>query len=305
MTTGADPNGGKALRNKRAALLAALKACDAECQAAGVPALPTGNLGETPNPHLEATQLHVAIQKNKRRRSGNGQLTREEEERNRDIDKAIKERGIWRVCKFIISDKGSRNLAKNVITLNEWVGYIGDEPPAIKNREDFVEAFHGACLVRFNKHRTYVNGRIKTACLAWWSNNKNTLPSVKDLERCLKRTLIFTDAEEDDEKKLFYWYWNDLLYKATGCKQDWHEKHRHFMTISKAAPPDTPNRVYITPSTEAYAVACFASNRERWLKMFAIKKAEPAYKQIVLSKFPEKYKPDEDHVSTIRSTVNG
>lgn len=290
-------NAEKALRQKRALKLQELRTLDLECQASGIPSLAAGGgiHDTTPNPHLEATTLQAeAARTKKAKRARDSEEAKKEKERLKHIKTTISGAGIWRVTKFILSEDRGRKVAMACIKIMKWVGTIGDEPAAIKGREDFVDAYWTVVIKLFNEHRTYVNGEIKKVFYKWWLDHGNTLPTVAEIKSCLDRTV---DIEDDDECELFEFYWNCLIPKACGNMQDWDTDHRYYMTISKGAPPGKPNEPYVTPSTEAYILSVYQSNRTRWLSMFEIKKKFPSLKQVVITNFPDKYAKTDDHVS--------
>lgn len=290
-------NAEKALRQKRALKLQELRTLDLACQEHGIPSLTAGGgiHDTTPNPHLEATTLQAAAARTKKaKRARDSEEAKKEKERLKHIKTTISSAGIWRVTKFILTEERGRKVAMACIKIMKWVGTIGDEPAAIKGREDFVDAYWTVVIKLFNEHRTYVNGEIKKVFYKWWLDNAETLPTVAEIKSCVDRTV---DIDSEDQCELFDFYWNCLIPKACGNMQDWDTNHRHYMTISKGAPPGKPNEPYVTPSTEAYLLSVFQSNRNRWLSMFEIKKKFPNLKQVVITNYPDKYDKEDDHVS--------
>lgn len=296
MTTN-NGNAEKTLRQKRALKLQELRTLDLECQASGIPSLTAGGgiHDTTPNPHLEATALQAeAARAKKSKRSRDSEEAKKEKERLKHIKTTISGAGIWRVTKFILSEERGRKVALTCIKIMKWVGTIGQEEAALKGQQDFVDAYWTVVIKLFNEHRTYVNGEIKKVFYKWWLDHEEDLPTVAEIKSCLDRTV---DIQSISGYHLFDFYWNCLLPKACGNMQDWDTNHRHYMTISKGAPPGKPDEPYITPSTEAYIVSVFQSNRDRWMSMFEIKKKFPSLKQVVITKYPEKYNKVMDHVS--------
>jgi hypothetical protein len=102
--------------------------------------------------------------------------------------------------------------------------------------------------------------------------NNGYFPSSAMLLACLERKI---DLEKAADAQFFEVYWDGLLPKTTGNKHDWSPAHSHYVKITDGAPPNSPNSLYITPSTEAFVVAVIESNEERWVETYRQKQANP------------------------------
>jgi hypothetical protein len=111
---------------------------------------------------------------------------------------------------------------------------------------------------------------MKDVCIAWMrDNNKTALPSNDKFLKILTR-----DPKVD--KDLFVWYWDQYLPKVAGTSKAWNKKIKYFGLISLHHPPDNPKNVYITPSTEAWAVLLIMNCRDRWPKQKELKEQNSA-----------------------------
>jgi hypothetical protein len=71
------------------------------------------------------------------------------------------------------------------------------------------------------------------------------------------------------------------------------------MCLSTASPPNDASQLYITPSTEAIALAFFENNRSKWPALFAARQAYPTAKEI---RVKSKVEVDENGVPTAEFT---
>jgi hypothetical protein len=111
---------------------------------------------------------------------------------------------------------------------------------------------------------------MKDACIAWMKdNNKEKLPSNKEFMKIITR-------DPGVNKKLFAWWWETYMPKATGNQKIWNEKNKYFGKLSTHCPPGMPKDVFITPSTEAWGMLLIMNCRERWPKIMNLKKASSA-----------------------------
>lgn len=198
------------------------------------------------------------------------------------IDDTVKAK-LWASAKIVSCARQREKVAGECLDLMDLEEYQGDDPETKANKEEWVTAF-GPKVVKFlNKHRSYVQTNINKACVKWMDKNNGELPSKAELEAIINRTC---DPNDNTQWPLIKWYWDEALAAAAGNKADWHTDHRHYLTISKAAPPKNPDAVYITPITEAYLVACIESNRDKWTEMYRIKNMDE-YSDV------EKWKPNQ------------
>ncbi len=163
--------------------------------------------------------------------------------------------------------------AKHCLELLNLDEAMGDSPEAKAFRDDWVKAYAHKVLTAVNKHRSYVQNRCKEVCFHWMEEHDGKLPSKADMEACINRTI---DISKSYQYEVFKFYWDGLITRAAGNLDDWHQDKRFYLPMSTAAPPNAPNKPYITPSTEAIAVAFVESNRSKWPAIFAVSKKHPS-----------------------------
>lgn len=191
-----------------------------------------------------------------------------------DLIKTCVKDHLWALVKIIQGQKAQEKATKKCLELMKLEDFQGNDAQTVANRKAWVESYAQEVTKAINAQRSYAQTRVKEACDGWMANNGGTLPTKAELESCLKRTV---DVNTEEGKALFKWYWDEVLPKAAGNHSDWHPDHRHYMTISEGKPPnsDTP---YITPSTEAFAVAAIVNNSVKWPAMFKLKQDHPGVK---------------------------
>jgi len=162
----------------------------------------------------------------------------------------------WPTMKFVPkSETDKASVIKHVVNNLE---------PPLPGKSSIRRAYrakYGNVVIKcINNVRNYVMGEIRDDTKAAMEEGV-TLPTVELLEKCLQRTI---DPEDENEMAAFKYFWDRMLPKATGQKEIWSEEHRWFHTISEAAPLNAPNRPYITPSIEAFAVLEYDNKITMW-----------------------------------------
>jgi hypothetical protein len=174
----------------------------------------------------------------------------------------------WRSIKFVSSEKQQRKLAAFVLRESQLEGMYTDPEKGILSEKgaEYVTTYAAEIGKFLNEHRSYCINHMKVAWESYLVDEKKTeLPQVEDLLKILRR-------DPDLDQKLFAWYWVSLMPKAAGSAKIWNEQVKYFGLLSSHHPPDKPNKVYITPSTEAFAVFMFENNREKWPYLWDLKK---------------------------------
>jgi len=87
---------------------------------------------------------------------------------------------------------------------------------------------------------------------------KKDQAKVKEVAEIKKR-----NAEIKVNQDWFVWYQDKILAKVGG-RPFWPENVRHYNTISGATFPEDDKKLYMTPSSEAFAVLCFENNKTKW-----------------------------------------
>ena len=200
---------------------------------------------------------------------------------------------IWRKIKFIRDENQKEKLAIKV-----W-NAMADNPK--KNSESdraiFISKYATYILQELNGKRTYKMQRMSSAVMRLLGIGPNRgaeaaeddeddgdggdnmyitdLPTQEEMLKCLKR-----DIKTDDERMMavFMWYWDVYLPLSTGSRHEFNPSQRRYATISTCAPQNKPNKPFITPETEAYAVLCFENSYERCLRTSQLKTKFPGMK---------------------------
>lgn len=225
------------------------------------------------NPVVARMQAQLAIVENRQAR-GNGQ-----DEMELLIKECVKDE-LWSLAKIVSGPNQREALAEKCLELLDLEDFRGDTDIARENRRGWIKAYGPIIVKHLNAHRSYVQNQIKKACNSWQAEHGGLMPSHGDLLKCLKREI---NPNNTGEYALFKWYWDELLTKAAGNLANWHTDHRHYMCISTAAPPNNANAKYITPSTEAFAVACCESNRTKWEALWTLKVQYPNVKDFKIN----------------------
>jgi len=181
----------------------------------------------------------------------------------------VKEK-VWRVVKFISSEKQMAQLAVLTLKKTEFLGKFDSTGKPTYDGAKWLE--NNAIVVNrmLNDHRSYCQTAMKEVCITWMKdNNKKKLPSNTEFMKILNR-------DPGVDKKLFAWWWDSYMAKAAGSSKIWNKKNKYFGLLSTHAPPGSPKEVYITPSTEAWGLLLIENCRERWPKLMAIKEKNSA-----------------------------
>ena len=192
---------------------------------------------------------------------------------------------LWHTIKFIQCNDSLKILSVKVLRFMGLKGLNPDskKPEELANCEEWCEE-HGAVVSScLNQHRSYVVSQIKTACMQYLEKF-DELPSLNDIGYCVCRK---SRAKDD----VFLWWWDKVLPMAAGNLVHWNEQQRYYEPISGSFVPDTEQKVLnMSASTEAFAQLVYESNRIKWQKFKALKKANPG-KNLKIVKNKDKVKP--------------
>jgi hypothetical protein len=211
----------------------------------------------------------------------------------------------WRGIKIVTDEGVAKLLARKLLESMNLEGYVGNSTEAKQKRDEWVELHTNFVVNIHNKHRCYVVNRIKEQCAKPYLDEHNgKLPPMEDVIRMLRRN--FNPVDEHDYK-LMKWYWTKLIFFATGNTEDWGPDTHLFSTMSTAGPPNAngdSKKLYVPPSTEAFAVLTLEGNHEKWTYMHKIKKEYPNKKHTPLIIDPKTKKPyTENRVRILLSFV--
>ena len=193
--------------------------------------------------------------------------TTAQEKFRKAINETIKQER-WRTVKFVPHEEEEEIMVATKIIKAIEREYTAYQMQDKKERRAFVKAHLNDFATELNNVRAYVTSRIKSSLKAWFLDHKNTFPPMEKIMACATRNL---DLKNEDDLELFEWYWEDLLVKATGNKGDWDYDKRWYSIISEAAPPNKPEKHYVPPETEAFAVLCIENHYKAWLNQMTLK----------------------------------
>jgi hypothetical protein len=176
---------------------------------------------------------------------------------------------IWRTYKFITSDAQEKTITGSVCD-------IIDIPEAKDEqwRELWIANYSSVCSRELNQTRSYVLARLKDASFAYMDRNDGDLFSEADILACLSRKVM------PELHECFDWYVNNYLPHATANADHWSTGKRHYSTLSVCGRPKAARKLYVPPSTEAFAVTAFECFRTAWVELWALKKKYPRTKFI-------------------------
>jgi len=196
---------------------------------------------------------------------------------------------LFRIIKFIPNPEVQAIAMKKV---RKWLNFLamqGNSLEAQKLINDFDET-NGALVTRLlNEHPSYVTSQVKDVMHKWFLAHSNTLSTSEEVIVLLTRDFALQgDApglDEEDYNKL-RWYIAEFLPKARGTQADWGPEDHLYKAVQKGAPPKHPNRLYMTSTTEAFAVWVVENNREAWPAQWVAKAEYGSYGIIRKAKGP-------------------
>ena len=154
-----------------------------------------------------------------------------------------------------------------ILTLKaaQFVGKFHPDGSLTNEGHEIVEKNASLINKILNDHRSSCQHGMKEVCIAWMKqNHRKTLPSNAEFMKIIER-------DEDVNKELFKWWWDIYMPKAAGSQKIWNDKVKYYGLLSTHAPPDTPKKPYITPSTEAWGMLLIENCRNCWPKIMALK----------------------------------
>lgn len=187
----------------------------------------------------------------------------------------------WRTTKFVTSQAQEVRLA-NLVFDNLGMEEYADvnDPTLPARRETWMETYQEYCLTCLNSVRTYIIGQMKKVCFAYMDDHNGNMPVLDDVFDCTRRTCnltrsIWTEGTADEDT-LVRWYFDELLPRTTGNTNHWSESKRFFTPCSECTMVEPPfaGKLYLTPSTEAFALIVMDGYRVVWQKQFKQKREE-------------------------------
>ena len=203
-----------------------------------------------------------------------------QEQFRRVINEAIKH-SQWRHWKFVPRGEEDEKTVAKAIYKAVAAEYSIYRFKNKAERDDFIDDHLTDFATELNNVRAYVTSRIKESMKAWFDAHEYNMPDFKKIMACATRKL---DLDQKEDLEIFEWYWEDLLVKATGNKADWDYNKRWYTTICENAPSDAPDKPYVTPQTEAFAVLCVENHYKTWGSQFKLKVENKASKLLAPKK---------------------
>jgi len=123
-------------------------------------------------------------------------------------------------------------------------------------------------LSELNRHRsgaqTAIKREMRVICKG---KTPHEMISVANWEKCLKRDLDATDA---DDLELFEACCDQIMTKATGATERWNASHKGYFCLHNGHPPNKKGQFdcCVTPETEAHACLVLKGNWNCWHAQF-------------------------------------
>lgn len=190
---------------------------------------------------------------------------------------AIAKTKLWRKQKFISDAQEEVKSAAFVLSKVDMLK-LQMEKPDVKS--SLIKTYKTEIKKTLFGQKNYVASEIKKLVMKMLKDGE-TLPLASDIEKCATRKI-----NEQDEK-LFEWYWDKLLPKMVGAKE-WDTSVRYYTTISSARDPEDKKVRLITESDEAMLVLLWDNAYDRWLEEWEWRK-DAANAALSVPKWPGKY----------------
>ena len=197
-------------------------------------------------------------------------LTKEDKKEIKNAMKTVLADNYWRKVKF-----WPRGWELQFIQTGKVIRRVKGKFPTFKHMDDeqknqFYVTQIPVVASALNDLRAYVTARMKDEAHKWWKKHDKTLPPVDKILACLTRTL---DLSNKENWEIFCFYWDKFMPRATANTFDWSTDKCRYAIMSTAAPKDDPEDLYITDSTEAFAVLCYENHFKCWQAIWAVKTA--------------------------------
>lgn len=127
-----------------------------------------------------------------------------------------------------------------------------------------IKAYKRIIKTKLYLRKSYVTSEMKKMAFKMLKKEIQ-LPLPAMILKCATRSI---DMNNEEEAKVFVWYWEELLPKMVGAKE-WDHSVCYYVTISKAVVADEPKEQLITVSDEAMTVLLWDNCYERWLTLWA------------------------------------
>ena len=183
----------------------------------------------------------------------------------------VTKKSLWKVCKFIKSEKKLRKATRFVmkqLELAELEGLEGEE--LMQAEEEWIFSYQDDVRRALNKQRNYVQQELRDLMEEVFRKGEEAAyPNVKEMEALVLRDKMDdkTDKEERQEyQDYLIKYWNELMPKVAG-HHAWGPGKRHHDLLSYATFESDQNEkeLLVTPSDEAFLVTIWMNCYPKWL----------------------------------------
>ena len=239
-------------------------------------------------PDDDSSDLKAQMKNDSARRKAKQAKKNAPKEMNALITSTVKAQ-LWKGVKIPYGTNQQEKAAEMCLDAMNLEGFQGNSPKEKEDRAEWILTYMPKVTTAINNQRSYVQKQIQKSCFKWMDSHSGKMPEMSKLLACMERKVDITKGN-GWEYALFYW--DELIPHAVGNRHDWNEAKRYYFTMSKAAPPNKPDKPYVTPSTEAFALACIESNHTRWAAVRAKQLENPGRNYSVKSKY-EKDEPEE------------
>lgn len=187
--------------------------------------------------------------------------------------KKITKGDLWRLVKFIGTDKQLRKAAKMVLDLLQLKDYTvceGDseerQQEVALNVEDWLTLYSTDIRQANNEQRSYVQSEMKKIALSWLKHGRD-LPTPSEFFKLAQRKF----DPEDEELMLKFTLYAQMLSAVAGSST-YGEKQRRTDCISTCETQD--GKTAVPTSTEALCVVMYENCYQKWLNMHEWKEVD-------------------------------
>jgi hypothetical protein len=110
---------------------------------------------------------------------------------------------------------------------------------------------------------------MKEAVYGWLQDRDDLPPTEEEIDLVLERSMDMKDERHSD---IMIWYWDELLPAAVVEKGCWKQNTRYFNIISVSKREIGNGLRFITPATEAFALAVYVNYFSGWHEMYKLRK---------------------------------
>ena len=198
------------------------------------------------------------------------------------INEVVKDK-LWRICKFVSCPAEEEKAAQMVL---DWLK-VPETEGTQAEIDSWIETYKKPVKKALYACRNYLVSEMKKSAFKVLKEG-NKLPTSEEIRRCATRNIpvLPTDGSDPDEetlylRKLFKWYWEELLPRVVGATE-WGKSVKYYTTIQKAKRV-SDKRALIPVSHEAMLVLVWENNYEKWPVLYEHTMKKKDQKQPVIN----------------------